>query len=299
MNSTRFDTDATHTSGQKEPSPARPKLRNLRLIPVYTWLSLPVLALLGLWALVMIALPIVRAFAATATFDALVVVSVGVQAAAVLLVLGEAWGWRRTASMALLVGVLSWAIEALGSSTGFPFGHYDYTASLQPQLRGVPLVIPLAWLMMLPVAWAVAQALAGARSRWTFVALSAAAFTAWDLFLDPQMVSWGYWVWENPNGYFGIPWVNYAGWLLSSAFLTVVARPRPVPILPLLIIYTITWALESIGLVVFFGLPGPGVVGMVVMGAFVVLAWRAWWRSDQRRTSYDERRTATGPVNTV
>ena len=240
------------------------------------------LALLGLWTLIMIALPIVRAFADTPTFDTLVVVSVAAQAAAVLLVLGEAWGWRRTLLTALATGVLAWAIEALGSSTGFPFGHYDYTASLQPQLRGVQLVIPLAWLMMLPVAWAVAQVLSLGRSRWVFVALSAAAFTAWDLFLDPQMVSWGYWVWDDPSGYFGIPWTNYAGWLLSSALLTAVLRPPPVPVLPLLIIYTITWALESIGLLVFFGLPGPGLVGMVVMGAFVALAWRALLRTTDK-----------------
>jgi hypothetical protein len=52
-----------------------------------------------------------------------------------------------------------------------------------------------------------------------------------------------------------------------------VLRPQPVPVRPLLIIYSITWALESIGLIVFFGLPGPGLVGLSVMGIFVVLAW--------------------------
>lgn len=232
-------------------------------------------ALLGLWALVMIALPIVRAVADVTVFNNLVAVSVAVQAAAVLVVLVKAWGPRPTLVMAVTVAVLSWGIEALGSSTGFPFGHYDYTLALRPQLLGVPLVIPLAWLMMLPVAWAVAQLLVGARGRVAFVLVAAAAFTAWDLFLDPQMVSWGYWVWESPHGYFGIPWVNYLGWLLASVLLTIVARPRPVPALPLLFIYTITWALETIGLLVFFGLPGPGVVGGLVMGAFVVMAWRS------------------------
>jgi len=252
-------------------------------------LSVPVQALLGVWAVVMIALPIVRAFAGKTTFDGLVVVSVAIQAAAVLLALGETWGWRRTLLTAATIGCLAWGIEAVGSSTGFPFGPYDYTASLRPQLLGVPLVIPLAWLMMLPVAWAVAQLLSGYRSRLSFVALSAAAFTAWDLFLDPQMVSWGYWVWLNPRGYFGIPWSNYAGWLLSAALLTIVLRPPPVPVRPLLIIYTITWALESIGLLLFFGLPGPGLVGLVVMGAFVALSWRAWWMTERRATSDEPR----------
>jgi putative membrane protein len=238
-------------------------------------LSRMVLAFLALWALLMIALPIVRVTSSPAVFNGLVVVSVVAQAGAVLVILGDAWGWRRTALTAVLVGVLSWGIEFVGSSTGFPFGEYAYTGTLQPQLAHVPLVIPLAWLMMLPVAWAVAQAIGGHHPRWRFVVLSVLAFTAWDLFLDPQMVSWGYWVWANPRGYFGIPWSNYAGWLLSAALLTLAARPAPVPTVPLLIVYTITWALESIGLVLFFGLPGPGLVGLAVMGLFVALAWNA------------------------
>lgn len=237
-------------------------------------LSRPVIILLVAWALIMIALPIVRAFASPVAFNTLVAVSVAVQAAAVLVVMLEAWGWQRTLLTGVAIGILSWGIEFLGSSTGFPFGPYEYTETLQPQFRGVPLVIPLAWLMMLPPAWAVAQTLTGRKPLWLFVAVSALAFTAWDLFLDPQMVSWGYWEWASPVGYFGIPWSNYAGWLVSAAFLTLAVRPPPVPAEPLLVIYTITWALESIGLLVFFGLPGPALVGFVVMGLFVVLSWR-------------------------
>lgn len=230
--------------------------------------------LLGVWTLTMIALPIVRALAPTSTFNALVVLSVAIQAAAVLAVLAESWGARRTLLTALAAAVLTWAIEAIGSSTGFPFGAYHYTDALRPQLFGVPLVIPLAWLMMLPPAWAVAQTIVGRAPRWLYVLVSAAAFTAWDLFLDPQMVSWGYWVWVQPQGYFGIPWINYLGWFLVSAVLTLLLNPHRVPGLPLIIIYTITWALEAIGLIAFFGLPGPGLVGFVVMGLFVALSWR-------------------------
>jgi putative membrane protein len=80
-------------------------------------------------------------------------------------------------------------------------------------------------------------------------------------------------VWENPGGYFGIPWHNYLGWLVVSALMTLLLRPPKLPVLPLLLIYTVTWALETIGLLVFWGLPGPALVGFVVMGLLVVLAW--------------------------
>src|SRR5690606_41755819 len=30
-----------------------------------------------------------------------------------------------------------------------------------------------------------------------FILVSALALTVWDLFLDPQMVAWGFWIWER------------------------------------------------------------------------------------------------------
>ncbi|MBM4427862.1 MAG: carotenoid biosynthesis protein, partial [Chloroflexi bacterium] len=87
--------------------------------------------------------------------------SVGVlmQGIAVLAILASAWGWRKTITSFAIVGVLSYFAEFIGSKTGFPFGAYHYTNVLQPQLGGVPLLIPLAWMMMLPPAWAVARSL--------------------------------------------------------------------------------------------------------------------------------------------
>jgi putative membrane protein len=234
----------------------------------------------------MILIPIVRWVVGDRVLHWGVMLSVSLQAAAVLAVLVTRWGVRETLRLAAIIIPAAWLIEWVGSHTGFPFGEYDYTALLRPQLGGVPLIIPTAWLMMLPPAWAVADWINGEdaarasrrRSQWLFVTVSALAFTAWDLFLDPQMVAWGYWVWEQPGAYFGIPVVNYAGWLLSAALLTLIVRPAINPSLSLLVIYTITWALQSIGLALFWGMPGPALAGFLGMGVFVLLAWRARMR---------------------
>ncbi|MBX3001713.1 MAG: carotenoid biosynthesis protein [Caldilineaceae bacterium] len=197
------------------------------------------------------------------------------QTATVLAVIWPHWGATATLRAAVIVAILSWGMEALGSSTGFPFGSYDYTDRLQPHLFHVPLLIPLAWLMMLAPSWAIADSLAGRRSGLLFALVSGLATTAWDLFLDPQMVAWNLWVWAHPGGYFGIPWVNYAGWIFTGALITLVVRPRRLPILPMLLIYATTWLLESIGLAFFFNLPGPALAGFLGMGIFVVAAvWR-------------------------
>jgi lycopene beta-cyclase len=230
-------------------------------------------SLIGLWALLMILIPLLRWHFADIGLWWGVMACVVLLATTVLVCLWRAWGLRQTARTAVLLLPATWLIEWIGSTTGFPFGEYTYTTALQPQLAHVPLVVPLAWLMMLPPAWAVASVITGANTGWRFVGISALAFTAWDFFLDPQMVGWGYWVWYPSGGYFGIPWVNFVGWVVSAALLTWIVRPPALPITPLVLIYTITWLLQTLGQWLFWAMPGPALVGFVTMGSFVALVW--------------------------
>lgn len=231
--------------------------------------------LLAAWVLSMILLPIARWTYGDDAIPYGVTLSTLLQASAVLALLVTSWGVAGVGRMVAVVVAAAWAVEFVGSQTGIPFGVYHYTDRLQPQLGDVPLLIPLAWLMMLPPAWAVASLVSGGRRDWRFVVASALAFTAWDLFLDPQMVAWDFWRWAEPGGYFGIPWSNFGGWLLASALLTWLARPAALPLRPLLGIYAVTWALETIGQLVFWELPGPAVVGFVAMGLMLAVAVRA------------------------
>lgn len=185
-------------------------------------------------------------------------------------------------TMVILVPVLGWVAEYLGSHTGIPFGRYGYTQRLQPQLGGVPVLVPLAWLMMMAPSWAIAQSImnipalgwmgpGSLEHTMVFAGLSAAAMTAWDFYLDPQMVGWQFWVWEKKRGYFGIPWVNFAGWFLVSFLITLIIGPalpdaaRPV----FLGVYILTWILELLAQVFFWNLKGPAIGGFVAMGAMI------------------------------
>jgi putative membrane protein len=203
--------------------------------------------------------------------------TVALQAAAVIASLQAAWGWGWTIAVALIVMALGWAVEYLGSHTGVPFGRYHYTPRLQPQLGHVPLLIPVAWLMMLPASWAVAGSIARGRGP-AFWLLSGLAITAWDFFLDPQMVSWGLWAWEDKGGYFGIPWVNFLGWTVSGAVMTAAASvlwPGPLPVTSLTAIYGLTWLLETVGLGVIWRQPKPALCGFLGMGGLLLWAWLA------------------------
>ena len=237
-----------------------------------TW---PLPALLALWVLTMIVQPILLWTWGQAALQRGLTVAVLVQATTVLAMLVQAWGPKRSARTLVIVVTIAFLAEWVGSRTGFPFGSYHYTDVLQPQLAGVPLLIPLAWMMMLPPAWAVAHLLTGRSSRDArFVLLAALAITLWDLFLDPQMVGWNIWVWEQPGPYFGIPLVNFPGWFLVSALITWITGPRDLPTSPLMLVYAITWLLQTIGQGLFWSQPGPALFGFLGMGVLVSLAWK-------------------------
>lgn len=139
-------------------------------------------------------------------------------------------GPRRAAWFFLLAAVISWCFEQLGVATGLVYGPYHYSAMLGMRLGYVPVLIPLAWFMMLYPSWRLAQVLlppSAARFRWPFLlaqsAVAAMVMTAWDAVMDPAMTTSGYWTWLHHGSYFGVPLHNYAGWLLTTMTIYVVA----------------------------------------------------------------------------
>ena len=255
-----------------------------------TWQGLrgwPVLLLL-VWLLAMLTMPITNWIWGERGLYLHISLSVLIQACLSTAILARGQGIPRTALTVAIVFVLSWALEAVGSATGIPFGYYHYTDRLQPQVAHVPLLISLAWMMMLPPAWAIGWRLGGRRYGLPFILISGLAIAAWDLFLDPQMTQWKLWVWDQPGAYFGIPPVNFLGWFLGGALITAAARPKTVPEQPLLVVYALTWLLETAGLVVFWQLPGPAVCGYVAMGILVALAWQSYQKTTDESNSTTE-----------
>jgi len=200
----------------------------------------------------------------------------------------HALAWRGVHFTAVLLGVTTLGgllVEAVGVGTGFPFGAYAYTDSLPPRVLGVPWVIPLAWTMMAYPALIVGRRIAA--SARTGVPAAALAFATWDLYLDPQMVDAGHWVWSGGGpALLGIPLTNYAGWFVTAlAMMALLWRPfseasdpRCDDRLP-----TALWLWTALGSfvahLVFLGLPGSAVAGGLGMGAVAVAFVRALRRA--------------------
>ncbi len=144
-------------------------------------------------------------------------------------------GWRRALALFGIAVVVGFGMEFLGAKTGIVFGRYHYTAVLDPKILGtVPVVIPLAWFMVLYPSHQMTNLLltgrsvGGPKGAWA-VAFSALLtgliLTAWDLVMDPVMVlDVKAWVWHDGGSYFGIPFHNFAGWVLTGALASTLYR---------------------------------------------------------------------------
>lgn len=131
-------------------------------------------------------------------------------------------GWRKTAAFFTLAAVISFVLEEIGVRTGWIYGAYHYSSMLGPKLGHVPILIPLAWFMMIYASWVVARGLLRGVDTCSATGMAAQAIvaamvmTAWDTVMDPGMATAGNWIWEGGGGYFGVPLQNYFGWLLTT-----------------------------------------------------------------------------------
>lgn len=144
-------------------------------------------------------------------------------------------GWPHALTFLLISFLVSLAFESVGVLTGVIYGPYYYTNRLGWKIFGlVPLLIPLAWFMMIypayvlvnlissghPITWLKPGngARGGAGLAWTvwLAFLSAMAMTTWDLTMDVHMVMSGNWAWTRGGAYFGIPVRNFVGWLATT-----------------------------------------------------------------------------------
>ncbi len=123
-----------------------------------------------------------------------------------------------------IIAVVSGAAEWLGATTGWLFGHYDYTGQFGWRLGGVlPFTIPLAW-------YAVVTGACRLLDAWKPLPLAVRGVlvgglaTLTDVNLEPVAIYLrNYWQWtDGPGGTILAqpPAFNYLTWFVLSGFLS-------------------------------------------------------------------------------
>ena len=184
--------------------------------------------------------------------------------------------------------VVSLLFESVNLLTGgLVFGPLIYTHKLGLKVfELVPLLIPVTWFTVGYLSLLIAERMVGREQltlgRIKLALLAAVILTAWDLGMDPMMVSKQYWIWKVDGYYFGIPLQNYFGWLITSffffaAYLAISKRWHPSPWGPITrrmaLLPPLAYALMLLSTTIVnldLGLTSAGIVGFVAMGSFAV-----------------------------
>ena len=189
-----------------------------------------------------------------------------------------AYGWRYATTYLFATALFAFAIELLGSKTGWPFGSYTYSQTLGADIAGVPVIVPFAWVMMAHPMLVVARRLT---KNWVFL-IGGFGLMAWDFFLDPQMVAAGRWSWEITGRTVPfqpmIPLSNAFGWLLAGMALMALLhqilprerRKEPASFGAVDAYLAWTYFGGVVGNLFFFDRPGTALLGGVAMGILLI-----------------------------
>lgn len=190
-------------------------------------------------------------------------------------------GRSRMLRLLVLGSLIGGMSELVGTTTGFPFGQYLYTAWLGPKiLDHVPWFIPPSWFAMSVVSYDLAGRLAG--NRWARIALTAVLMMAWDVSLDPAMSkAFPFWTYPEGGFFYGMPLSNWGGWLFVSALIATayefVGGGPLTPNAAAPAYYVLNCAFP-IAISLVFGLEGAAVIGAAVTAAV--------WYAVQRRGAH-------------
>lgn len=203
-------------------------------------------------------------------------------------VLSLALYWRelgpaRSVGFLVAGSLIGAAAELVGTQTGFPFGAYTYEDWLGPKIAGhVPYLIPPSWYALSIICLDLARRYGLGRGG--RIVAAAVLMVVWDVALDPAMsYAFPFWTYGIEGQYFGMPLVNWAGWLLTSLVIAAVYEfalgglgPAPGP-------FVRRWApplyalnlLFPIAVCFLYGAPWAGVIGLLALAAPMLLLRRA------------------------
>jgi putative membrane protein len=137
-------------------------------------------------------------------------------------------GWRRTLGFSACVWPVALVAELSSTRNGFPFGFYQYTELTRGQelfVANVPFIDSLSFVFLAYSAFCLARVALAGRSapRWVMATTAGVLMMALDVVIDPLAVRGDRWFlgplffYETPGPYFGVPFSNFAGWVLVGA----------------------------------------------------------------------------------
>lgn len=130
---------------------------------------------------------------------------------------------KKIEDLKIIVALTGFAflIETIGIVTGFPYGKFEYGNMLGPKIfELVPIFMPLSYIPLVIGATELSRKINAEKYQ---IIIATLILIVFDIVIDPGATKLGFWVWENTQGYYGVPYTNFFGWALSAIVATWIA----------------------------------------------------------------------------
>lgn len=202
-------------------------------------------------------------------------------------------GWRDALMLFGALGVYALVIETLAIITGYPYGHFGYSDHLGYRLFGyAPWTVAFAWTPLAIGAYAMAASVF--RSALPRALFGTILLTAFDLVLDPGAVYLKFWQYADGGWYYGVPWSNFAGWLVSGfigaiIFEAFIASRRPLlPVPAQLFLSSIFIVFFWTAFAAFAGMALPALIGLGLVVSMAAGFRRRYYAFDEMIVMVDD-----------
>ena len=143
------------------------------------------------------------------------------------------WGWLNIITFVTISFFIGVFMEIIGTKTGLIFGgKYEFNLKLSPgpSISGIPLIIPLSWSGLIYMILNYCELVLGgsfyflSNQNITLLLLPSILMVLLDLVLDPIAVDEKRWSWKKSGAYYGVPFLNFVGWLFTTFLILFVFR---------------------------------------------------------------------------
>ena len=143
------------------------------------------------------------------------------------------WGWLNIITFVIISFSIGIFMEIIGTKTGLIFGgKYEFNLKLSPgpSISGTPMIIPLSWSGLIYMILNYCELAFGGsfyflpNQNIILLFLPSILMVLLDLVLDPIAVDEKRWSWKRPGAYYGVPFLNFVGWLFTTFLILFVFR---------------------------------------------------------------------------